>query len=275
MLQQAMKLKKELTAHRRWLHAHAETGFDLTDTRDYVLEQLTRMGYTPRLCGRCGVTADLNPGASPTILLRADMDALPIREEAPLPFACKAGKMHACGHDLHTAMLLGAAKLLRNQAIQGNVRFLFQPAEELLEGAKDVIASGVLEGVDAAMMIHVTVGAPLPTGMAIISSPGVSAPAADYFTISIRGKSCHGSAPQDGIDPLPAAAQILLAFQNIQTRELGLNDRAVLTIGSIHGGTAANVIADSVEMRGSLRTADETVRAKLRRRMEEIGRAHV
>ena len=106
--------------------------------------------------------------------------------------------------------------------------------------------------------------------MAIISSPGVSAPAADYFTIRIQGKSCHGSAPQDGIDPIPAAAQILLAIQNIQTRELGLNDRAVLTIGSIHGGTAANVIADVVEMRGSLRTADEAVRQKLRTRMEEI-----
>ena len=270
MLQQAMNLKEELTAHRRWLHAHAEMGFDLEKTRDYVMEQLTRMGYAPRPCGQCGILADLNPGVSPTILLRADMDALPIREETGLPFSSSSGTMHACGHDLHTAMLLGAAKLLRNQAIQGNVRFLFQPAEELLEGAKDVIASGVLEGVDAAMMIHVTVGAPLPTGMAIISSPGVSAPAADYFTISIRGKSCHGSAPQDGIDPLPAAAQILLALQNIQTRELGLNDRAVLTIGSIHGGTAANVIADSVEMRGSLRTADETVRTKLRRRMEEM-----
>ena len=270
MLQQAMNLKEELTAHRRQLHAHPETGFDLEKTRDYVTEQLTRMGYAPRPCGRCGVTADLNPGASPTILLRADMDALPIREETGLPYSSSSRTMHACGHDLHTAMLLGAAKLLKDQPLRGNVRFLFQPAEELLEGAKDVIASGALEGVDAAMMIHVTVGAPLPTGMAIISSPGVSAPAADYFTISIRGKSCHGSAPQNGIDPLPAAAQILLALQNIQTRELGLNDRAVLTIGSIHGGTAANVIADSVEMRGSLRTADETVRTKLRRRMEEM-----
>lgn len=269
MIQEAQKLMNELTAHRQWLHTHAETGFDLPRTRDYVFRQLEELGYTPRHCGKCGIIADLHPGSRPTILLRADMDALPIREETSCSFASRTGKMHACGHDMHTAMLLGAAKLLKDRQISGNVRFLFQPAEELLEGAKDMISHGALEDVDAAMMIHVTVGAPLPAGMAIISSPGVSAPAADYFTITVHGKSCHGSAPQDGVDPLPAAAQILLGLQNIQTRELGLNDRAVLTIGSIHGGTAANVIADTVEMRGSLRTADEQVRMKLRRRMEE------
>ena len=269
MLDKAMKIKDELIEHRRWLHAHAETGFDLHQTADYVCRQLEDMGYLPRRIGRCGIVVDHNRSEGPTILLRADMDALPIREETNLDYKSHTGNMHACGHDLHTTMLLGAAKLLVNEDLPGNVRFLFQPAEELLEGAKDMIDAGVLEGVDAAMMIHAAL-APLPTGMAIISSPGVSAPAADYFTIRIQGKSCHGSSPQDGIDPIPAAAQILLAIQNIQTRELGLNDRAVLTIGSIHGGTAANIIADTVEMRGSLRTADEAVRQKLRSRMEEI-----
>ena len=268
MLQKAMKIKKELVEHRRWLHAHAETGFDLTQTADYVCRQLEDMGYLPRRIGRCGIVVDHSRNEGPTILLRADMDALPIREQSGLEFASRNGCMHACGHDLHTAMLLGAAKLLVNLDLPGNVRFLFQPAEELLEGAQDMIDAGALEGVNAAMMIH-SAPAPLPVGMSIISSPGISAPAADYFTIRIQGKSCHGSAPQDGIDPLPAAAQILLALQNIQTRELGLSDRAVLTIGSIHGGTAANVIADTVEMRGSLRTADEAVRQKLRTRMEE------
>ena len=269
MLEKAMKIKDELIAHRRWLHAHAETGFDLQRTADFVCRQLEDMGYIPRRVGRCGIVVDHNRNEGPTILLRADMDALPIQEETGLEFKSQTEKMHACGHDMHTAMLLGAAKLLVNMDLPGNVRFLFQPAEELLEGAKDMIDAGVLEGVDAAMMIHAAL-APLPTGMAIVSSPGISAPAADYFTIRIRGKSCHGSAPQDGIDPIPAAVQILLAIQNIQTRELGLNDRAVLTIGSIHGGTAANVIANTVEMRGSLRTADENVRQKLRSRMEEI-----
>ena len=269
MLEKAMKMKEELVEHRRWLHAHAETGFDLDQTTDYVCRQLENMGYLPRRIGRCGIVMDHNRSEGPTFLLRADMDALPIHEEANVDFKSQTENMHACGHDLHTAMLLGAAKLLVNEDLPGNVRFLFQPAEELLEGAKDMIDSGILEGVDAAIMIHSAI-APLPSGMAIISSPGISAPAADYFTIRIRGKSCHGSAPQDGIDPLPCAAQLLLAIQNIQTRELGLNDRAVLTIGSIHGGTAANVIADTVEMRGSMRTADEWVRQKLRSRITEI-----
>lgn len=272
MLNEAKKLTDELTAHRRWLHAHGETGFNLSKTGTYVHEELTKMGYTPKWCGRWGIVADLKGGDGPTILLRADMDALPIQEETGLEYACPAGNMHACGHDLHTTMLLGAAKLLKahQKELKGTVRFLFQPAEELLEGAKEMITQGALDGVDAAMMIHVTVGTPLPVGMAIISSPGISAPAADYFTIRIKGKSCHGSAPQDGVDPLPAAAQILLALQNLQTRELGLNDRAVLTIGSIHGGTAANVIADHIEMRGTMRTADEAVRQKLQTRMKEL-----
>ena len=269
MLKKAQRIKDELIAHRRWLHAHAETGFDLVETASYVYKQLEVMDYSPRWVGRCGVAADLNPNARPTILLRADMDALPIREESGLDFAAQNGNMHACGHDMHTAMLLGAARLLRNKEITGNVRFLFQPAEELLEGAVEMIDYGILEDVDAAMMIHATVGAPLPTGMAIVASPGISAPAADYFTITVTGKSCHGSAPQDGIDPIPAAAQILLALQNIQTRELGLNDKAVLTIGSIHGGTAPNVIADHVELRGTMRTADEHIREQLKKRMED------
>ena len=269
MLEKAMKIKDELIEHRRWLHAHAETGFNLTETSNYVYKQLELMDYSPRWVGRCGVAADLNPNERPTILLRADMDALPIRENSGLDFAAPNGNMHACGHDLHTAMLLGAARILRNKDIKGNIRFLFQPAEELLEGAAEMIDYGILEDVDAAMMIHVTVGAPLPTGMAIVAAPGISAPAADYFTITVTGKSCHGSAPQDGIDPIPAAVQILLALQNIQTRELGLNDKTVLTIGSIHGGTAPNVIADQVQLRGTMRTADENIREKLKKRMEE------
>ena len=272
MLNTARIIKDELIAHRRWLHAHAETGFDLAKTANYVYKQLELMDYSPRWVGRCGVAADLNPNGHPTILLRADMDALPIREETGVDFASQNGNMHACGHDMHTAMLLGAAKILRNKDIKGNVRFLFQPAEELLEGAAEMIDYGILEDVDAAMMIHATVGAPLPTGMAIVASPGISAPAADYFTITVNGKSCHGSAPQDGIDPIPAAAQILLALQTIQTRELGLNEKAVLTIGSIHGGTAPNVIADHVELRGTMRTADECIRTKLKQRMEETVR---
>ena len=143
MLDKAMKMKGELVEHRRWLHTHAETGFDLQETANYVCRQLEDMGYLPRRIGRCGIVADLNQNAEPTILLRADMDALPIQEETGLNFASQNGRMHACGHDLHTAMLLGAAHLLVNERLPGNVRFLFQPAEELLEGAVDMIKEDV------------------------------------------------------------------------------------------------------------------------------------
>lgn len=273
LLQEAQKIHTTLISHRRRLHAMAETGFQLPQTNEYVREQLIRMGYSPKACGRCGITADIGRGTK-TILLRADMDALPIPEETGLDYACQSGNMHACGHDLHTAMLLGAAKLLKDHEteLKGRVRLLFQSAEEIFEGANDMIGVGALEGVDAAMMIHVTVGAPLPTGTAIISSPGVSAPAADYFTIRVHGRGCHGSAPQDGVDAITAAAHILIALQEIQARELGINEKAVLTIGTIQGGSAANAIADSVTMAGTIRTLSEDVRARLKQRMEDISR---
>lgn len=275
ILQEARAMSRELTHHRRWLHAHAEVGFDLPQTREHVWEALRELGLSPRACGKCGVMTDIGSGKlGKTFLLRADMDALPMEEATGLDFACTTGNMHACGHDLHTAMLLGAAKLLkaREQELPGRVRLLFQGAEERFEGAMDAMENGALEGVDAAMMIHVTVGAPLPTGTAIVSSPGVSAPAADYFTITVRGRSCHGSAPQDGVDPITAAAHILLGLQSIQSRELGMADQAVLTIGTIHGGSADNVIAGEVTMGGTLRTRDEVLRRKLKQRMEDISR---
>ena len=273
IIQQADALYEELVSHRRRLHACAETGFDLQHTRDYVREQLAKMGYSPREFGRCGIVADIGIGKK-TILLRADMDALPIREETGLNYASTNGNMHACGHDMHTAMLLGAAKLLKahEKDLKGRVRLLFQPAEEIFEGARDMIARGALDGVDAAMMIHVTVGAPLPTGTAIISSPGVSAPAADYFTIEVRGRGCHGSAPQDGVDAITAAAHILIALQELQARELGIGDKTVLTIGTIQGGTAPNAIAGTVTMGGTLRTLDEHLRTRIKTRMAEISR---
>lgn len=273
ILQEAEAIRGELVSHRRRIHSCAETGFDLKQTRDYVRTKLTEMGYVPKDCGRCGITAEIGRGGR-TILLRADMDALPIREETGLDYASRNETMHACGHDMHTAMLLGAAKLLKihGQELAGRVRLLFQPAEEIFEGARDMMARGALDGVDAAMMIHVTVGAPLPTGTAIISSPGVSAPAADYFTITVKGRGCHGSAPQDGVDAITAAAHILIALQEIQARELGIGDRAVLTIGTIQGGTAPNAIADTVTMGGTIRTLDEHLRQKLKQRMRSISR---
>lgn len=274
LLKEANELQTELTAWRRQLHAEPETGFDLHKTLPFVEESLHSMGLRPRRCGRAGLTVTLGRREGKCILLRADMDALPLREESGLSFASSNGAMHACGHDLHTAMLLGAAKLLtaHEAELRGCVKLMFQPAEETFEGAKDMIAGGVLEEpkVDAAVMLHVLGGMPLPVGTVIVCAPGVSAPAADYFEITVRGKGCHGSAPQQGVDALTAAAHILLGLQELNARELGADEAAVLTVGTLSGGTAGNIIADSARMEGTLRTYDEAVRARLKERMEEI-----
>lgn len=276
ILREAKALQEEVKSHRLWLHTHAETGFDLTETKPYVKSALMKMGYTVQECGKAGLVTTVGKPGGKVLLLRADMDALPIAEEADVDFACQNGRMHACGHDMHTAMLLGAAKLLKahESELEGMVKLMFQPAEEIFEGSKDMIASGVLENPrpDAALMIHVAAGMPLPAGTVVVSAPGVSAPAADYFTIRVHGKGCHGSAPQNGIDPLTAAAHILIALQEIHARELSASDEAVLTIGTFHAGEAGNVIPDTATMGGTIRTYDEKTRAYLKERITAIAK---
>ena len=275
LLQEAAELRDCISRERRALHQNPETGFDISATLSFVKSELLDMGLQPMDCGKAGVVA-LVGGKKPgkVFLLRADMDALPITEEADVDFASQNGKMHACGHDMHTAMLLGAARLLKahEAEIAGTVKLMFQPAEEIFEGSHDMIQAGLLEHpkVDAALMIHVMAGMPFPAGTVIVSAPGVSAPAADYFEIKVQGKGCHGSMPNTGVDPLTAAAHILIAIQEIHARELAMDDRAVLTIGTMNAGTAANVIPDSVTMGGSIRTFDEQTRAFIKQRLAEI-----
>lgn len=275
MIREAADMKAELTEKRKYLHAHAETGFALQNTLTYVKSELEKMGYTPKPCGRAGLVA-LAGGQTPgrVFLLRADMDALPIREQSDVDFASDNGCMHACGHDMHTAMLLGAAKLLKRHEgeIRGTVKLMFQPAEEIFEGSADMIRAGVLENphVGGALMIHVMAGMSFDAGTVVVSDPGVSAPAADYFEIRVRGRGCHGSMPNMGVDPLTAAAHILIALQEIHSRELAMADRAVLTVGTFHAGTAANAIPDEAVMGGSLRTFDEELRITVKQRMADI-----
>lgn len=273
--EEAGQLQETLIETRRQLHSHPETGFDLNRTLAFVKKELTDMGYEPQQCGKAGIVALAGGKKEGNVfLLRSDMDALPVREEADVEFASQNGNMHACGHDMHTAMLLGAARLLKKHEdeIPGIVKLMFQPAEESFQGSKDMIQAGLLENphVDAAMMIHVMAGMPLEAGTVIVSPPGVSAPAADYFEIKVRGKGCHGSMPNTGVDPVTAAAHILIALQEIHARELAMGERAVLTIGTLQAGTAANVIPDTVSMGGSIRTFDEEIRSLIKERLIQI-----
>lgn len=272
---EAQEIEEIVTADRRYLHSHPGTGFDTREAVSYVKTELKKMGYEPKECGKAGIVAMAGGKKEGKVfLLRADMDGLPIKEESGLSFAAQGDKSHACGHDMHTAMLLGAARLLKKHEaeIPGRVKLMFQSAEEIFEGSNDMIQAGVLENpkVDAALMIHVMAGMPFPAGTVIVSSPGVSAPGADYFEIRVQGKGCHGSMPNTGVDPLNAACHILIALQELSARELSLNDRAVLTIGTMHAGNAANAIPDTAVMGGSIRTFDEDARSFLKERMTEM-----
>lgn len=267
-------MEEKLRTDRRFLHRHPETGFDLKLTKEYVKKELISMGYEPVECGKCGLIAHAggkHPGK--TFLLRADMDALKITEKSDVDFSSEhIGMMHACGHDLHTAMLLGAARLLKQheEEIHGKIRLFFQPSEETFEGSKDMIDHGALENVDAALMIHVMAGMPLPAGAVIVCDGGVSAPAADYFHIHIHGKGCHGAMPQVGVDPITIAAHLITSLQELHARELAMSEEAALTFGFVQAGQAENVIPDTAELGGTLRTYDEAVRERIKQRMQEI-----
>ena len=259
LLKEAQELLGCLTADRRALHRDPELGMNLPHTRAYVKKRLIEMGYEPKDCGQAGITATIGkPGKC--ILLRADMDALPIKEESGLPFASRNGAAHACGHDAHTAMLLGAAQLLKNHEseLNGTVKLMFQPAEELLQGAKDMVQNGVLENphVDVAEGMHV--------------SPKYVCASADAFSIHIKGQGGHGAMPQNAVDPIVVAAYTILALQEIQTREISGQDMVVMTYGLIQAGEKDNIIPDTAVMRGSLRALDMQVLTKVKRRVEEI-----
>ena len=275
ILQEAAAYQEQLVQTRRYLHSHPETGFDLKNTTEYVRKELIAMGYEPVMCGKSGIIALAGKKKSGKVfLIRGDMDALPIKEESDVPFSSDNGKMHACGHDMHTTMMLGAARHLKSHEyeIEGTVKLMFQPAEEIFEGSDDMINAGVLNSpdVDAAMMIHVMAGLPIPAGTVISCDGGVSAPAADYFYIDIQGKGCHGSMPNNGVDPVTIAAHIITGLSEINSRELGLSDDAVITIGTINAGNAANVIPDTAHMSGTIRTYDEETRSYIKQRVSDI-----
>ena len=210
---------------------------------------------------------------SKTVLLRADMDALPIKEETDLSFSAQNGNMHACGHDMHTSMLLGAASILkeREKELVGTVKLMFQPAEEILEGAKDMIENGALENpkVDAAFMLHVNT-LPMEKGTVILSKGGIDAPGAAFFKIEIKGRGCHGAAPENGVDAALIGAHIMVAVDSIVSKELSFINSGVITIGSAKTFGAQNAVSDKMILEGTARSFDNKVLDKMLKRIKEL-----
>ena len=270
--ERALALKEETIAHRRWFHTNAEVGLNMPKGQAYVLAELEKLGISAKPCGH-GVSATIGkPGKC--ILLRADMDALPMPEESGLDFACPTGtEAHTCGHDFHVAMLLTAAKLLKeNEAnLEGTVKFMFQPAEETFEGAKDMIAHGILENppVDAALAYHVTSGQ-MPVGIYMYNNASTMMYSVDGFRITVTGRGAHGAYPHSSIDPINIAVHVYLALEALIAREADPSKSCVMTVGSFHAGSAANIIPDTAVLEGTIRSNDKDARALLVRRMKEV-----
>jgi len=283
ILAEAKTMLEETTQLRRRIHRHPELGLTLPRTQAAVLEALGGLGLDVRTGQQTtSVVARLRgarPG--PTILLRGDMDALPMPEDTGLPFTSEVeGAMHACGHDAHTAMLAGAARLLarHRDALAGSVLFMFQPGEEGFHGARVMIEEGLLAGPDAptgAFAMHVTHRR--PAGV-ISARPGPTAAAADSLHIVVRGKGGHASAPHDCLDPIPIACEIVQALQAMVTRRISVFDPAVVTIAKIEAGTTRNVIPETATLLGTMRSVSESTRELLiegaRRVAEGIASAH-
>lgn len=265
-------LTGQLVAWRRDFHCHPEVAFEEARTSAVVREFLESLGLPVRSAGGTGLVAVLegNPGGK-TVALRADMDALPVQEEGEKEYrSLNRGVTHACGHDGHMAMLMAAAKVLagRKNDLNGRVVFLFQPAEEKPPGgAKRMIEEGALDGVDAVFGLHLW--QPFPTGMiGVIKGPMLAQ--ADNFSLIVKGKGGHGAMPQTAVDPILAAAQIIVNSQSIVSRNVDPLKPCVVTFGTINGGTTHNIIPEEVAMAGTVRTFDLAVQALAERRLREI-----
>jgi hippurate hydrolase len=268
---------------RRRIHRHPEIGLALPRTQAAVLEALDGLGLEVRTGLRTtSVVARLTGGRpGPTLLLRADMDALPLREDTGLPFASEVeGAMHACGHDAHVAMLVGAARVLarRRATLAGSIVLMFQPGEEGYHGARVMLEEGLLDGgapPTGAFALHVT---HRQAAGVIAARPGPAMASGDTIQIVVRGKGGHASAPHDCLDPIPVACEMVQAFQTLVTRGVNVFDPAVLTIAKIEAGTTRNVIPETASLLGTVRTVSERTRERMldgiRRVAEGVAAAH-
>jgi len=275
LLSEARELLPDAVALRRRIHANPELGLMLPETTASVLEALDGISLEiEKSRETTGILATLRgsrPG--PTILLRADMDALPMPEDTGLEYASRTpGRMHACGHDAHTAMLATAARLLdrRRDQLAGSVRLLFQPGEEGHAGARIMLEEGLLDtdpAPEAAFAIHV---APqMPSGM-VGSRPGALLAAADVFVVQLRGRGGHASMPFDAVDPIPVACEIVQAFQTFVTRRFNVFDPVVLSVTKLEAGTTGNVIPETAQMMGTLRSVSEGARERARAGIQQV-----
>jgi amidohydrolase len=250
---------------------HPELGFEETRTAALVAEVLESLGYRVQTgVGRTGVVGERGQG-HPIVAIRADMDALPLQETNEAPYASQVpGVMHACGHDAHTAIALGVATLLAQETFPGTIRFLFQPSEEKsdeegVSGAPRMVEDGAMEGVDAVLALHVHGGTPVGT---ITLDAGPSSAGVDSFWATITGRGGHGAYPHKGVDPIHIAGHVILALHGIVSRRLDPFDPAVITVGSIHGGRANNVIPEEVRIAGTIRYEDPEVQTLLHAEIE-------
>ena len=271
LLDRATGFRNDLIEMRRDLHRHPELSFCESRTADVAARAVEALGWRVRRgVGRTGLTAELGSGG-PLIALRADMDALPIHESSDVDYRSTVdGVMHACGHDAHVSMLVGAARLLAEALkagdVKGTVRLLFQPSEECSDdegksGATRMIEDGAMKGVDAVFGLHI--GAHLESGVAFIS-PGPIMAGSDLFTATVHGRSSHAGRPHEGTDAIVLAAHAILACQMGASRRISPHDEGTLSIGTIRGGFAENVLAENVAIRGTIRYYSDPVREVLR-----------
>ena len=272
LLEQAKLIKDDIISYRRTIHANPEVGTELPMTKKFVMDKLREFGYEPQEICESGIVATISgPKPGKVFLLRADMDALPMAEAADVEFKATNGAMHSCGHDMHTAMLLGAARLLKQNQdqIEGTVKLVFQPDEEGFTGAKKMIEAGVLENpkVDAAMAMHVNSGTP---SNLVVCGKGTSIGGCYRFRIVVKGTGCHGAMPETGVDPIFIAHHIYSGLQTILTREIPATKPAVITIGKFVGGDAPNIIPGEVIMEGTFRYLDKEMGEMVIGRMNDI-----
>lgn len=271
----AVEIHDSIVANRRFLHQNPELSMNLPVTYEFVKSKLKEMGYSVQDCGPYGIVV-LAGGKKPgkVFLLRADMDALPIVEETDLDFKSENGNMHACGHDMNTAMLLGAAEMLKKfeDKIDGTVKLMFQPGEETLLGAKSMIDHGLMENpsVDAAMNLHYGTGMGAPIGKVTLPLIGPILSSSDWFEIKIQGQGGHGAMPNTTIDPINVASHIYQSIQALNSRELPPEKVAVITVGKFSAGTTSNVIPDTAELQGTIRVFSPEMRSFIQARLKSI-----